>query len=59
MLQIPPKVWVFDNINTNIRYCLLPGITVKPRKFELPLFEILANSKWIWDLMDPENRDYL
>ena len=33
--------------------------TVKPRKFEVRFFEILANSKKILDLMLSESGDYL
>ena len=31
---------------------------VKPRKFKLPLFEILPDSKFIWDTLDSEKMTY-
>ena len=48
--QFLQKVWCLLHIQI---LC-----TVKPQKFELRFFEILANSKWTWDTLNSENRTY-
>ena len=43
-------------------FCLVlvcDTVTIKPRNFELRMFEIPANSNLIWDTIESKNRAYV
>ena len=46
------------NCSSNASILVLIAFKVKPRKIDIRLFRILANSKSIWDTLDSKNSSY-